>query len=66
MPSERETLKNPARTFYTCRNEQGQFKEHDEKGKSLAADRRVKAKTVAKQGQGDNGDQKRISAAKKR
>jgi hypothetical protein len=36
----------------------------DEKGRSLAADRRTKAKHVAKKGEGDRGDRKR--AGKKR
>jgi hypothetical protein len=66
MPSKRETLKSKAGTFYTRRDEQGQFKEHAEKGRSLAADRRAKAKTVAKKGQGDKGDQKVGGRSKKR
>ena len=37
----------------------GQFKESDDVGKSLAADRRTKAKTKSKAGQGDRGDRKR-------
>jgi hypothetical protein len=57
MAGKRETLKNPAGTFYTRRDAEGQSKEHDEKGKSLAADRRKK-ETTAKKGQGDKGDQK--------
>ena len=31
----------------------------DDVGRSLAADRRTKAKTVAKPGQGDKGDRRR-------
>jgi hypothetical protein len=58
MPSKRETLKNKAGTFYARRESEGPFKELDEKGRSLAADRGVKAKTVAKKGQGEKGDQK--------
>ena len=58
MASKRETLKNPGGTFYTRRDEGGHFSEHDEKGESLKSDRRVKAKTTAKTGQGDKGDQK--------
>lgn len=54
----RETIKNTAGTFYARRDKEGQFSELDEKGRSLAADRRVKAKTVAKKGEGDRGDQK--------
>ena len=43
---------------YVRRDKQGQFKESDDVGKSLAADRRTKAKTVAPKGQGDRGDRK--------
>jgi len=44
---------------YVRRDAEGQFKESDDVGKSLAADRRTKAKTVVKKGEGDRGDQKR-------
>ena len=44
---------------YVRRSKGGQFKESDDVGKSLAADRRKKSKTVAKKGEGDRGDQKR-------
>jgi hypothetical protein len=44
---------------YVRRDEKGQFKESDDVGKSLATDRRTKAKTTAKSGQGDRGDQKK-------
>jgi hypothetical protein len=44
---------------YVRRTKQGRFKESDDVGRSLAADRRTKAKTVAKRGQGDKGDRKR-------
>jgi hypothetical protein len=44
---------------YARRNEQGQFTDNQVNvGKSLAADRRGKAKTVVPKGQGDRGDQK--------
>ena len=42
---------------YIRRNAKGQITESDDKGKSLAADRRVKAKTTVKPGYGDQGDQ---------
>ena len=63
----RETIKNRAGTFYARRDDEGQFSEVVEKGRSLAADRRTKAKTVAKKGEGDRGDQKvsRTTAKKK-
>ena len=41
---------------YVRRNGKGQFKESDDVGKSLAADRRTRARTKAKSGQGDRGD----------
>jgi hypothetical protein len=43
---------------YVRRTKAGQFKESDDVGRSLAADRRVKAKAVVKKGEGDRGDQK--------
>jgi hypothetical protein len=51
------------------RRTKGKFtKSQDDVGRSLAADRRTKAKTAAKSGQGDRGDQKRPrkTARKKR
>ena len=45
---------------YVRRDEHGQFTDsQDNVGRSLAADRRRKAATVAPKGQGDRGDQKR-------
>ncbi len=44
---------------YVRRDKKGQFREVDDVGRSLAADRRTKAKTVVKKGEGDRGDQKR-------
>ena len=44
---------------YVRRDAEGQFKESDDVGKSLAQDRKRKAKTVAPKGQGDRGDHKR-------
>jgi len=40
------------------RRESGRFSESDDVGKSLAQDRRRKAKTVAKHGEGDRGDRR--------
>jgi hypothetical protein len=44
---------------YVRRNPQGEFKESDDVGRSLAADRRTKAKNVVKSGQDDKGDRRR-------
>jgi hypothetical protein len=41
---------------YVRRNASGQFKESDQVSKSLPSDRRRRAKTKAKRGQGDRGD----------
>jgi hypothetical protein len=44
---------------YVRRDRKGQFSESVDVGKSLAADRRTKAKTIVKKGEGDRGDQRR-------
>lgn len=44
---------------YVRRDDQGQFSESDDVGRSLSQDRRKHAKTTVKPGQGDRGDQKR-------
>lgn len=59
MPRELIDTGNDKR--YVRRDKAGQFRESDDQGKSLAADRRTKAKTTAKKGEGDRGDQKRTS-----
>jgi len=43
---------------YVRRDEAGRFEESDDVGRSLATDRRTKAKTAAKPGQGDRGDRR--------
>jgi hypothetical protein len=64
MPA-RKTSKTSKRTLiephkgdkrYVRRNKKGQFKTEVDVGRSLAADRRSKAKTKVKKGQGDRGD----------
>jgi hypothetical protein len=44
---------------YVRRDDKGRFNESDDQGKSLSMDRKRKAKTVSKPGQGDRGDRKR-------
>jgi hypothetical protein len=44
---------------YVRRNETGKLKKEVDVGRSLAADRRSKAKTKVLKGQGDRGDVKR-------
>ena len=48
------------------RRKKGKFtKSQDDVGRSLASDRRKKAKKVATKGEGDRGDQKRRKTARK-
>lgn len=44
---------------YVRRDTKGRIKESDDVSRSLSSDRRRKAKTVAKRGQGDRGDRRR-------
>ena len=44
---------------YVRRNKKGEFAKEVDVGRSLAADRRSKATTKVKKGQGDRGDVKR-------
>jgi hypothetical protein len=55
----RELINTGTDKRYVRRDEGGKFKESDDVGKSLSADRRRSAKTVSKPGQGDRGDRKR-------
>ena len=55
----RELINTGTDKRFVRRGAKGQFKESDDVGRSLAADRRKKAKTVSKPGQGDRGDRKR-------
>ncbi len=50
---------HPGDKRYVRRDAQGQFSESDDVGRSLAADRRQKARATVKPGQGDRGDRKR-------
>ncbi len=55
----REKIGTGPRARYVRRDEQGRFTtEQVGVGRSLAADRRTKAKTTAKSGQGDRGDRR--------
>lgn len=56
--AKRELIDTEKAKLYVRRDDAGKFKEGDEVGKSLAADKRRKAKTIVKKGQGDRGDQK--------
>jgi hypothetical protein len=54
--AKRELIDTGTDKRYVRRGAKGQLKESDDVGKSLSADRRKKAKTKAKRGQGDKGD----------
>jgi hypothetical protein len=54
--SKRELIDTGTDKRFVRRDDKGQFKESDDVGKSLASDRRQKAKTKSKLGQGDRGD----------
>jgi hypothetical protein len=57
--AKRELIDTGTDKRFARRDPKGQFKESDDVGKSLAADRRKQAKTVAPKGQADRGDRKR-------
>ena len=54
--AKRELIDTRTDKRFVRRGAGGKFKESDDVGKSLAADRRKKAKTKVKSGQGDKGD----------
>lgn len=57
--SRRETIEpNPGDKRYVRRNEQGEFTEQDDVGRSLGQDVRKKAETESEPGHGDRGDRK--------
>ena len=57
--SKRQLINTGSDKRFVRRGAAGQFKESDDVGRSLSSDRRKKAKTVSKPGQGDRGDRKR-------
>jgi hypothetical protein len=54
--AKRELIKTGRDTRFVRRGKAGQFKESDDVGRSLKADRRTKAKKKVKSGYGDKGD----------
>jgi hypothetical protein len=52
----RELINTGTDKRYVRRGSGGRFSDSDDVGRSLAADRRNKAKAKAKRGQGDKGD----------
>jgi len=59
MAGKRELIDTGTDKRYVRRNKKGQFKDVVDVGRSLSADRRRKAKTVVKSGQGDRGGRRR-------
>jgi hypothetical protein len=60
MARKRELIEpTPGDKRYVRRGAKGQFKEVDDVGRSLSADRKRKAKSTSASGQGDKGDRKR-------
>ena len=57
--SHRELIDTGTDKRFVRRNEQGQFDDVVDVGRSLAQDRRQESKTKVPSGQGDRGDQKR-------
>lgn len=60
----RELIDTGTDKRYVRRNKDGTFKDSADVGRSLAADRRSKSKTVSKPGYGDQGDQPKRSTKK--
>ena len=63
--SKRELIDTGRNKMFAKRTSSGQFKEMDNVGRSLSADRRKAAKTTVKSGHGDQRDRPR-AAVKKR
>ena len=57
--SHRELIDTGRDKRFVRRDDQGQFEESDDVGRSLTQDRKRAAKTKVPPGQGDRGDQKR-------
>jgi len=57
--SKRELIDTGTAKTFAKRRADGTFKEQDEVGRSLSADRRQRAKTKTRPGFGDRGDRKR-------
>jgi len=66
MASKRERISPNGDTRFIRRDARGRIVESDDAGRSLSADRRKKAKTTVKSGQGDRGDRARTKPSKKR
>ena len=66
MVRKRELIDTGADRRYVRHNKLGpSFIESDDVGRSLAADRRKRAKTKVKSGEGDKGDRPRVTTKRK-
>ena len=63
--AKRELIDTGSDKRFVRRNRRGQFNESDDVGRSLAVDRRKRAKTKVKSGEGDKGDRPKRKAASK-
>jgi hypothetical protein len=54
--AKRELIETGRDKRYVRRDDEGKFEESDDQGRSLTQDRKKKAKTKVKSGQGDKGD----------
>jgi hypothetical protein len=59
--AKRELIDTGTDKRYVRRGAHGRFKESDDVGRSLATDRRTKAKTATQPGRGDRGDRRKRS-----
>ena len=59
MARKRERIDIGRDKRFVRRNKRGQFNESDDVGRSLAVDRRKRAKTKVESGEGDKGDRPR-------
>jgi hypothetical protein len=57
--AKRELIDTGTDKRYVRRDTKGRFHDSDDQGRSLSQDRRRKAKTASKRGQGDKGDRAR-------
>jgi hypothetical protein len=62
--AKRELIDTGRDKRYVRRNAQGEFHESDDVGRSLSQDRKRKAKSTAKAGQGDKGDRRATTKPK--
>lgn len=58
-PAKRDLIRRGTATAYAKRTRRGTFRELDDAGRALKADRPRKAKRKAKSGYGDQGDRKK-------